>query len=250
MSVQSVERTFAIIELLSAESKPQQLSSIAKACMLPPATAHRLLDTLCKFGYVKNDIGGFYSLTPRLFSITSNSVIGTSLISVAKPHLDELSDLVNESVHLVLRDDCDIVYVYKVVKSIGSLQMASHIGMRLPMYTTAAGKAILSTLPEPEVRRIFNKSAIRPVTENTITNIDDLLQSLSVTQKLGYSLDNEENEIGITCIAMPLGKGPDGAKYAFSISSLTRRMQADRLNELEKIMKKTQTNILSELVSI
>ena len=71
MSVQSVERTFAIIEFLCAKSKPQQLAAISKACGLAPATTHRLLETICVLGYAKSEIGGFYSLTPKLFSITS-----------------------------------------------------------------------------------------------------------------------------------------------------------------------------------
>lgn len=250
MSVQSVERTFTIIEFLCAEPKPQQLAVISKACGLAPATTHRLLETICTLGYAKSEVGGFYSLTPKLFSLTSNILTENTLISIAKPYLEKLSDLVNESVHLVLRDGCDVVYVYKVVKSIGSIQMASHIGMRAPMYRTAVGKAILSTMPEQEVRQIFEASDVRPVTKNTITSIEALLQRLDTARTVGYSMDNEENEIGITCIAMPLNKPQEVARYAFSISSLTPRMSPERLEILAKEIKKTQGNILSELVSI
>lgn len=250
MSVQSVERTFAIIEFLCAKSKPQQLAVISKACGLAPATTHRLLETICGMGYAKCEIGGFYSLTPKLFSITSNILTENTLIAIAKPHLEELSSLVNESVHLVLRDGCDVVYVYKVVKAIGSIQMASHIGMRVPMYRTAVGKAILSTMPEQEVRHIFQESDIRPVTEKTITTIDELLRRLEIARGLGYSMDNEENEIGITCIAMPLSKPKETARYAFSISSLTSRMSPERVDQLAEEIKRTQAHILSELVSI
>lgn len=250
MSVQSVERTFAIIEFLADHTKPQQLAVIAKACGLAPATTHRLLETISELGYVKGEIGGFYSLTPRLFSMTSKSLTDNTLVSIAKPHLDDLSDLAGESVHLVLRDGCDVIYIYKALKSIGSLQMASHIGKRVPMYRTAVGKAILSTLPQTEIRQIFQKSDIRPITPNTITTIEGLLEHLDISREQGYFIDNEENEIGITCIALPLGKPQDGIRYAFSISSLTARMTPERLKELAKAMKRTQDSILKELVSI
>ncbi len=250
MSVQSVERTFSIIEYLSTDSRPQVLASIARACGLAPATAHRLLETLREMGYVKSEPGGFYLLTPKLFALTSNAVTNTSLLAIARPHLEELSSRVNESVHLVLRDGCDVIYVYKVVKSLGSIQMASHIGMRIPMYRTATGKAIMSTLPEEEVRQIFAQSDVRPVTQNTITSVDELCQCLETTRRLGYSTDNEENETGITCIAMPLGKPEKGARYAFSISSLSSRMLPERILELAEEMRVTQTHILSELVEV
>lgn len=250
MSVQSVERTFSIIEYLSSKAEPQQLAAIGKACGLAPATTHRLLETLCGLGYVKNENSGTYTLTPKLFSITSNRFTDNTLISIAKPYLEELSNLVNESVHLVLRDGCDVVYVYKVVKTIGSIQMASHIGMRIPMYRTAVGKAILSTLPDQEVRQIFQDSDIHSVTKNTITNIDELLRCLEITREQGYGLDNEENEMGITCIAMPLGHSGKSARYAFSISSLTPRMMPERLSNLAVEIKKTQQKILSDLIPI
>lgn len=250
MSVQSVERTFSIIEYLSADSKPQVLASIAKACGLAPATTHRLLETLRELGYVKSEPGGYYLLTPKLFSLTSNAVTNSSLIAIARPHLEDLSSRVNESVHLVLREGCDVLYVYKVVKSLGSIQMASHIGMRIPMYRTATGKAIMSTLSQEEVQQIFLESDIRSVTQNTITTIDELLQCLEMTRKLGYSTDIEENELGITCIAMPLGRAGTKAKYAFSISSLSSRMSSERLLNLAEEMRMTQMNILSELVTV
>ena len=250
MSVQSVERIFAIIEIMSKEAEPLQLTVIAKECQLPPSTTHRLLETLCNLGYAKCSIGGFYSLTPRLFNITSNAFTENSLFSVVKPHLDELSDLVNETVLLVLCDSTDVVYVYKNVKSIGSIQMGSRIGKRIPMHRTAAGKAILSDLSEAEVRHIFSRSDIRPATNHSITDVEELLCCLEIDRRRGYSMDNEENELGITCIGMTLGKPVDGTQYAFSVSSLTSRMLPDRVECIVKAMKRTQSNILNEWVDL
>ena len=250
MSVQSVERIFRIIEVMSKEADPLQLTVIAKECHLPSSTTHRLLETLCNLGYAKCSVGGFYSLTPRLFSITSNAFTGNSLLSVVKPHLDKLSDLINETVHLVLCDNTDVVYIYKNVKSIGSIQMGSRIGKRIPMHRTAAGKAILSTLSETSIRQIFSKSNTYPATDRSITDIDELLRCLEIDRRRGYSMDNEENEIGITCVGMTLGKPVDGTHYAFSVSSMTSRMLPERVEYIAKAMKQTQIEILDELVDL
>lgn len=247
MSVQSVERTFTIISYLSSKPKPQSLSAVANACNLPPATAFRLLKTLIDLGYACNENGGFYSLTPKLFSMTSSVVANNSVISYIKPHLVRLSEKANESVHLVMQDGNDILYVDKVAKNPESVNMASYIGMRLPMYCTAAGKALLSTLSNDEITRIFNCSDVHKITPNTITTLDGLLANLEQAAQKGYCIDREENEVGITCIAVAIGKAPDGKKYAFSVSSLTARMEEERIEELSVIMHDTLSHIIKEL---
>lgn len=248
MSVQSVERTFSIIEFLSRNAAPQPLSTIARACELPPATTHRLLDTLVNLGYIHSGVGGFYSMTPKLFSMSSNVLTNNNVMTYIRPHLQSLSDLVNESVHLVMRENTNVVYVDKVVKSIGTIQMSSHIGMKLPMYCTASGKAILSALSDSEVSDIFNKSSVHSITPNTITSLDCFLEDLQRVRQNGYAIDHEENELGITCIAMPLGKLSDDNTYAFSVSSLSARMGSERLAELAVFMRNTQSNILKKLI--
>ena len=248
MSVQSIERMFSIIEFLSSASSPVPLSIISQRCQLAPTTTHRLLQTLCDLGYAKSDIGGFYSLTAKLGTLVSQSFTNNSLISVAKPHLDELSDLVNETVHLVRQENDDTICVYNEVKAIGSFQVASYIGKRIPMYQTAAGKAILSAMPEAKVRQILWESNTDSTDKNTTTNADLLLSKLEMCRKLGYSIDEEDNEIGITSIGMPLGTFEDDNLYAFSISSLSSRMSPERVQYLINMMEKTKANILHQFI--
>ena len=143
--IQSVARVFAIIEHLSNSPKAQPLKVIASSCAIPPPTAHRFLNNLCSLGYVIREDDGRYKLSYKLFEISSKALNQSSVISIAKPYLDDMSERLGESVHLVVKNGNDVVYVYKITHAIGSIQMASKIGMRLPMYRCATGKAIMES---------------------------------------------------------------------------------------------------------
>lgn len=245
--IQSVARSFSIIEYLSSSAKALQLKEIAAACSLPPPTAHRLLHNLCELGYVINEGNGQYHLSMKLYEISSRTVMRSSLISIAKPYLDELSEQLRESVHLVVRNGCDIVYVYKVTHTTGSIQLASKIGTRLPMYRTAVGKALLATLEDSEIAYIFNNSEIIAATPNTITSLELLMRDIQQVRVQGYAVDNEENEPDVKCVGISLGKSVDDVRYAFSVSSIKTRMSVKRIEEIVERMMKTKQRIENEL---
>ena len=145
-SIQCVERTFKLLELLAQSANPLSLKEISAKCNLALPTAHRLLNNLCSLKYVIHERGGYYRVSLKLYELANQTAPRSSLIAIAKPYIDELSSSLGESVHLVVRDENDVVYVYKVTQPIGSIQMASKIGMRLPMYRCATGKAIMRLL--------------------------------------------------------------------------------------------------------
>ena len=246
--IKSIDRCFSVLEYLSTSAKALPLKQIASACDLPVATTHRFLDSLISLGYVAHEIGGYYKLTYKLLEVASRNVSRSSLISIAKPHLDKLSERLHESVHLVVRDNTDILYVYKVTQIIGSIQMASRIGMRLPMYRTAVGKAILSTLSDSEIKEIFEESEIIKVTDNTVTTIEALMAQIHKTRITGYAFDDEENEKGILCIGTTLGRAGDAINYAFSVSSLKSRMTPERIEEISSAIMETKSTIEAQLL--
>lgn len=246
--IQSVARSFAIIEYLSNTAKATSLKEIAVECSLPLTTAHRLLNNLCLLQYAVHEPNGQYRLSHKLFEIASRSLSGSSLISISKPILDNLSEALDESVHLVVREGNDIVYVYKVVRAIGAIQMASRIGMRLPMYRCAVGKAILSTLDDLEIAHIFNSSEIISTGPNTITDLEKLMEEINRIRQMGYAVDDEENEEGIRCVAAPLTCKSEDAAYAFSVSSIKSRIPDARVAQIAEVMLRVKADIESMLV--
>ena len=145
------------------------------------------------------------------------------------------------------REGSNILYLYKIEAKVGTIRMASHVGMMQPMYCTGVGKAILSELPEEEVEKIWNESSLEKKTEKTITDLDTMKEVLAKVREDGYALDDEENETGVRCIAVSLRDYEKKTKYAFSISGPVSRMTGEHMRELIPEMKNIQRGLQAEL---
>lgn len=246
--VQSVSRIFAIIEVLAAHPKGASLQEISRESKLAKSTVHRLLASLVTLGYaVQDSFTTHYRLTLKMFELSSGIVNDLDILSVAKPHLDKLSRRTGEAVHLVIQDGVDIVYIYKAEAGAGGMRMSSHVGLRIPMYCTGVGKAILATQSYGEAERIWRKSTIRRLTEHTITDFETLVEQLKNVRLAGYATDDEENELGIRCVALSLPAINGRAEAAFSISGLVPHMNPARMADLSRMGLETKHDILRDL---
>ena len=148
-SVQSVERTFDIIENLSSAPQGLTLLELSSDVGLPKSTVHRLLSTLTGRGYITQEPESKkYLLTLKLFEVSSRSLAGFDILSAARPYLQHLSRITNEAVHLVVREGHEVVYIYKEDSSKNTVRMASHIGLHNPMYVPAWAKPSWPIFPE------------------------------------------------------------------------------------------------------
>ena len=241
--VQSAERIFQVMEML-AENGEMGLMEISAALDLHKSTVHRLLMSLVYMGYAKQDeTTQKYMLSYKIVNMAGKILDRM----VAKPYLERLSDLSGEAVHLVQREGNHILYIYKIEAKVGTIRMVSHVGMIHPMYCSGVGKAIMATLPEREVKQIWNESVIEKKTDKTVTDYDEMQKLLEEVRKNGYALDDEENEKGVRCIAACLHGYQNEVKYAFSISGPTSRMTRERVMELAVDVKKVQEELSREL---
>ena len=223
--VQSIDRVLDIIEALSFQPHGMLLKDLSAAVGLHVSTTHRLLVALVSRGYVQKNIEtGKYRLTVRLFEVGNRAIGGINLVSLSRPYLERLAAEIGETVHLVARNDDEVVYLYKEDRRESIIHMASFIGLRSPMYCTAVGKSILSHLPETEVRAIWDRSIIKPRTQNTIVNYDEFIKHLQKARELGWAIDNEENEVGVVCIGAPIIDFTNAPIGAISISAPAARM--------------------------
>ena len=244
--VQSVERIFALIELLAAHPAGASLQTLAQGTALAKSTVHRLLASLVGLGYVsQEETSGRYRLTLKMFELSSGIVNDMAIMEVAKAHLERLAQRTGEAVHLVIRDGQDIVYIYKTEN--GPMRMSSRVGMRSPLYCTGVGKAILATLPAGEVAQVWAASRPRKLTERTVADLPHLQEQLETVRAKGYAVDDEENELGVRCVAVAI-PGPDGrADSAFSISGLTPYMTPERIRRIAAMALDSRTDILVDL---
>lgn len=245
--VQSLDRAFALLELLSARPDGMPLMDLANKSNLHKSTVHRLLSALISLGYVKTGGDGRYALTLKMFELSGKIVEGLDVMQIAKPILDSLRDRAGEAVHLLVREGCEVVYAYKAESTGNAYRMFSHIGMRRAMYSTAAGKSMLAAMQDSEVRKIWRQSDIAAYTQHTITDLSTLFEELGEIRRLGYALDNEENELGVRCIAASLTDYTGAVVAAVSISAPVTRMSDERISELSAEILAVRAKISAEL---
>ena len=199
--VQSAERIFQVMETL-ADHGEMGLMELSTALDLHKSTVHRLLMSLIYMGYAKQDEATQkYMLSYKVVNMAGKILERMDILQVAKPYMERLSDLSGEAVHLVQREGNHILYIYKIEAKVGTIRMVSHVGMVHPMYCSGVGKAIMATLPDEEVKKIWNESIIEKKTDKTITDFSQMQEVLEEVRQNGYALDDEENEKGVRCIA-------------------------------------------------
>ena len=212
------------------------------------STTHRLVTSLQYMGYIRQDEESLkYALSLKFLEIGSKILEQTNMASLIHPSLKKLSEQTGETVHLVRREGTEAVYIDKVESTVSSIRMVSRVGSRIPLYCSGVGKAIMATLPDEEVKKIWNESIIEKKTDKTITDFSQMQEVLEEVRQNGYALDDEENEKGVRCIAACLHGYQKEVKYAFSISGPTSRMTRERVKELAVDVKKVQEELSREL---
>lgn len=235
--VQSIDRILDIVEILAAHPNGISLSELAEVSELHPSTTHRLLGSLVSRGYaIKNPDTGKYRLTLRIFEVGSRVANSSNLLTVSRPILERLQHATGETVHLVVRDGSDVVYLYKESDGSVDVRMGSTIGNRSPMYCTGVGKAILATLSPEDFENTWLQSTVQQHTKTTITNIDDMSRECRKIRALGYSVDREEHENGVCCVASSVDNCFGRTVAAISISLPAFRFSQEKEKELSVLV--------------
>jgi DNA-binding IclR family transcriptional regulator len=231
-SVRVVDRTLDIIEALAGAPHGMQLNVLSEAVGLHKATVYRLLQSLANRCYVvKDEDTGKYRLTMRLFDLSSQILGGFNLLGVARPFLERLSDETHEVVHLVARENTEVIYLHKEDPSGSVVKMNSRIGSRIPLYCTGVGKSILAELSEEDLEAVWQASDIIPRTHRTITTLEDMRRELENVRQLGYAVDDEENEVGVRCVAAAIRNTYGIPFAAISISAAVQRMPVETMRQ-------------------
>ena len=241
-SVQSVDRTLDILEKLSAVPQGMALSDLAAATGLHVSTTHRLVNVLVERGYVRKDVSmGKYQPTLRMFEMGSQASVVWSQMPSIRLLLDQLAAATQQTVHLVERDGCKIIYLHKAEPYQQLVSMASYVGQRSPMYCTGVGKSILALLSEDAVQRIWESEEICQFTPFTITDREGLRRELELTRSRGYAIDEQEHELGVRCIAKAIRNWRGEPIGAVSISAPASRMDETAMQSLfPKLLEVTE----------
>ncbi|MCM3121759.1 IclR family transcriptional regulator [Mesobacillus sp. AQ2] len=245
--VKSVSRALDIIQLVSLKKGGLGVTEISKQIDINKSSVYRILSTLAQYGYIEQDEStGRYKLGYKFLEISSKLLDSIDLRAEARPFLQELENETNEVIHLVVYDQGEVVYIEKL-EGTETLRMHSKVGKRAPMHCTSVGKAILAYQPTAIVQEIIDRKGLPIHTDKTITEKNVLFEELIRVKKAGYALDLEENESGITCIAVPIFDHLGKVVAAVSISGPSIRMTEERLEQLKKKMVNVGLRISSRL---
>jgi IclR family acetate operon transcriptional repressor len=220
--IQSVERAFEVLEVMVSRGGALTISEIATATGRPPSSVHRLVRTLVLLGYVRQDASRKYALAPGLIRLGDGAArqYGTWANAI----LAGLVDVIGESANMAILEGSHALYVAQVAGR-HSMRLFTEVGRRVPLHSTGVGKALLSQLPDDEARRTLRLAGMPTITDHTITDPDVLMQELAAGRALGYATDEGEQEVGVSCVAVPVPETP--ALTAISFSAPSPRLTPD-----------------------
>ncbi len=221
--VQSLHRALDLVEVVAARGGHLTIGEIATATDLPLPTTHRLLRTLVDRGYMRQMPNRRYALGFRLVPLgaTASSMVGADTEVV----LGRLVDALGETANLAVLSGSHAEYVAQV-PSRHSMRMFTEVGRQVDLHSTGVGKALLAQLSDARVRDIVRRAGLHQQTEHTLTTEAALLQNLVLVRARGYALDEQEQEAGVRCVAVPVGPEPM-SWLAVSVSGPLTRMTDD-----------------------
>ena len=196
----ATDRTLAILEVLSRHGHSgMTVAEIARSLELPQNSVFRIMDTLHERGYVERDIGRRYALTGKLLDLAKPKVGDKSLAACAFDALCGLRDATGETAQLAVHSQHRCVLLEQVA-SRQPVKVLGEVGLRIPLYSCAPGKAMLAALPATEQEEFFANVTLKRFTPTTLSTRKSLLADLASTRDRGFSLDRAEGMEGIHCV--------------------------------------------------
>ncbi|HTD23883.1 MAG TPA: IclR family transcriptional regulator [Terriglobales bacterium] len=243
--IQVLDRALAVLKVLSQEGPDLTLAQVSSLLHLHKSTAHRLIMVLEGHKLIeRNSKNGTYRLGMKLFELGTRAVSQLDLRERARPILERLVRDTDETVHLCVYDNGEVVYVDKVEPA-RSVRLASTVGRRHPAFCTAVGKSMMAVMPEEQIEAAVHKHGLRPLTRKTIGSLSELKSELAKVRKLGYAVDNEENEEGVCCVGAVVRNASGDPVAAISVSGPSFRLPAYKIPIVAKSVI-AAANVLSE----
>lgn len=240
--VQVIERAFGLLDDLAEAGGRATAGQLKDASGLAGPTVHRLLHTLIHLGVVHQLPDKRYALGAHLVSLGEAAT--RQLGGLAVPQMQALVSELGESVNIAAMESGMVVYIAQV-PSPHSMRMFTEVGRRAYLHSTGVGKAMLATMERQRVREVLASTGMPAMTPKTHTKPETLLEQLPVIAAQGYALDDEEQEPGVRCLAVPIAHGP--TRMGLSVSGPTARMDDSFVRHAVPLMTRTSAQISRNL---
>ncbi|MDR6396135.1 MULTISPECIES: IclR family transcriptional regulator domain-containing protein [Herbaspirillum] len=225
----SLARGLAVIRAFSDSRRSLTIAQISQKTGIPRAAVRRCLHTLKQLGYADSDVNNF-SLRPKILTLGYSYLSSTPLTVSAQPYLNNISRTLGESCSLAVLDDHEVLYVARSAAS-RVMSVALNTGSRLPAYCTSLGRAMLAHLPEDQLKAYFDKVKLRALTEKTVVSQKRLRDILAGVRANGYAVIDEELEVGLRSIAVPVRGASGNVLAALNVGAQAARVSVAQMEE-------------------
>jgi IclR family pca regulon transcriptional regulator len=240
--INGLVKGLAVIACFDEEHASQSITDVSNRTGLERATARRCLLTLAHLGYATYD-GKFFRLTPRVLALGHSYLAATPLPGLIQPFLEELSARINESSSAAVLDNAEILYIARAsYRRVMSINLGA--GAHLPAYCTSMGRILLAALPPSEARAILDRSDLVAYTHKTKADLNALTTELAVVAAQGFAVIDEELELGLCSIAIPLYNAQGNVVAALNVGAQSARASTSHMiANFLPLMRKIQTEV-------
>ncbi|WP_413457852.1 IclR family transcriptional regulator C-terminal domain-containing protein [Herbaspirillum huttiense] len=225
----SLARGLAVIRAFSDSRRSLTIAQISQKTGIPRAAVRRCLHTLKQLGYADSDVNNF-SLRPKILTLGYSYLSSTPLTVSAQPYLNNISRTLGESCSLAVLDDNEVLYVARSATS-RVMSVALNTGSRLPAYCTSLGRAMLAHLPDEQLKAYFEKVKLRALTDKTVVSQKRLRDILAGVREQGYAVIDEELEVGLRSIAVPVRGASGNVLAALNVGAQAARVSVAQMEE-------------------
>src|SRR5579871_69917 len=243
----AVERALAILEAVAQEPDGLSNAEISRKLQIPKSSASYILRTLEKQGYLHRDANsGKYRVGLKILSLSRGALSGIDVREVALPIMRRLTEKTNLTCHLAILDGPEAVYIEKVEPQ-GFIRMDTWVGRRMRVHATSVGKALAAHIPQEKLEKIISERPMEKRTPKTITTLPRLLKELEKVRTQGYSVDDEENNIGARCLGAPIFDQSGHIEAALGLSGTINQVNPQTMPRIIEALKDAARHISMQL---
>jgi IclR family acetate operon transcriptional repressor len=234
--VQSLTRGLSILDALARSAAGLTLTELAQRVELPASTAHRLLATLEKMGYVHQagDLGLWY-IGLQAFTVGTTFLANRDFVAESHAYMHRLMEQAGETANLAILDGTEAVFVAQV-QCHEMMRTLVKLGSRVPLHASGVGKALFAALPDAQIDAILKVRGLPRITDNTIVAIETMWAALRVIRQRGYSFDDEEHARSTRCVGAAIYDEHAEPLGAISIAGPSSRMPDERIRHLGPVV--------------
>ena len=227
----SLARGIAVIRGFTQQRRRLTIAQLSQRTGIPRAAVRRCLYTLGRLGYVASDDGRTYALRPRLLALGHAYLSSTPLVAAVQPLLDQLSSELHESSSMSVLEGDEILYIARSSTTTRLLSIDLGLGSRLPAYCTSMGRVLLAGLSAAELEAYLSRAKLTKLTSRTISEAAELKTALNAVRRAGYSIVDQELEIGLRSIAVPVTDSAGKVVAAINVGTQSSRVSVAAMEQ-------------------